>query len=80
LTWRQTFWQDIVRQQPITAEQVLSVVADYYHVDLADLTGRSRSKENVLPRQMAMYLLREETGASLPQIGDIVGGRAIIRR
>ncbi len=67
--------QDIVRQQPITAEQVLSVVADYYHVDLADLTGRSRSKENVLPRQMAMYLLREETGASLPQIGDVVGGR-----
>jgi len=67
--------QDIVRQQPITAEQVLSVVADYYHVDLADLTGRSRSRENVLPRQMAMYLLREETGASLPQIGDVVGGR-----
>jgi chromosomal replication initiator protein len=67
--------QDIVRQQPITAEQVLSVVADYYHVDLADLTGRSRSKENVLPRQMAMYLLREETGASLPQIGDVLGGR-----
>ncbi len=67
--------QDIVRQQPITAEQVLSVVAEYYHVDPTDLTGRSRSREIVLPRQMAMYLLREETGASLPQIGDVLGGR-----
>jgi chromosomal replication initiator protein len=67
--------RDIARQQPITVQQVLSIVADYYHVDLADLTGRSRSKEIVLPRQMAMYLLREETGSSLPQIGDVLGGR-----
>ncbi len=67
--------QDIVRQKPLTVEQVLSVVADYYHVDLADLTGRSRSKEIVLPRQMAMYILREEMGASLPQIGEALGGR-----
>jgi chromosomal replication initiator protein len=67
--------RDIAHQQPITTEQVLNVVADYYHVDLADLTGRSRSKDIVLPRQMAMYLLREETSASLPQIGDVLGGR-----
>jgi len=67
--------KDIVRQQPITVDQVLAVVADYYRVDLSDLTGRSRSKEIVLPRQMAMYLLREETGTSLPQIGEMLGGR-----
>ncbi|MCX7839168.1 MAG: chromosomal replication initiator protein DnaA [Anaerolineae bacterium] len=67
--------QDIVRQQPLTIEQVLNVIADYYHVDLNDLTGRSRSKEVVLPRQMAMYILREEMGVSLPQIGEALGGR-----
>jgi chromosomal replication initiator protein len=67
--------RDIARQQPITVEQVLNTVADYYHVDVADLTGRSRNKEIVLPRQMAMYLMREETGTSLPQIGDVLGGR-----
>ncbi len=67
--------QDILRHQPITVAQVLAAVAEYYHVDIADLTGRSRNKEIVAPRQMAMYLLREETGASLPQIGDALGGR-----
>ena len=70
-----TVLQDILRHQPITAEQVLLTVADYYRVDIADLTGRSRNKEVVVPRQVAMYLLREETGASLPQIGDLLGGR-----
>ncbi len=67
--------QDILRHQPITVEQVLAAVAAFYNLDLADLTGRSRSKEIVGPRQMAMYLLREETGASLPQIGELLGGR-----
>lgn len=67
--------QDILRHRPITVEHVLQIVAEYYRVDLADLTGRSRNKEIVLPRQVAMYLLREETDASLPQIGDLLGGR-----
>ncbi len=67
--------QDILQHHPITPDQVLAAVAQFYRVELSDLTGRSRSKEVVLPRQMAMYLLREETGASLPQIGDLLGGR-----
>ena len=70
-----TVLQDILRHKPITVEQVLQIVAQYYQVDLSDLTGRSRNKEVVLPRQVAMYLLREETDASLPQIGDLLGGR-----
>lgn len=70
-----TVLQDILRHQPITPEQILLTVADYYRVDVADLTGRSRNKEVVLPRQIAMYLLREETGTSLPQIGEMLGGR-----
>jgi chromosomal replication initiator protein len=67
--------QDILRHQPITPEQVVLAVADYYRVDLADLNGRSRNREVVLPRQIAMYLVREETGTSLPQIGELLGGR-----
>lgn len=39
------------------------------------LTGRDRSREVALPRQIAMYLLREEANVSLPQIGDALGGR-----
>jgi len=70
-----TVLQDILRHQPITPEQVLLAVAEYYRVDITDLTGRSRNKEVVVPRQIAMYLLREETGTSLPQIGDLLGGR-----
>lgn len=70
-----TVLQDILRHQPITPEQVLLAVAEFYQVDVADLTGRSRNKEVVVPRQMAMYLLREETGTSLPQIGEFLGGR-----
>ena len=40
-----------------------------------DLTGPTRKREITLPRQIAMYLTREMTGMSLPQIGDVFGGR-----
>ena len=39
------------------------------------ILGRDRSREVALPRQIAMYLLREETDISLPQIGEVLGGR-----
>lgn len=67
--------QDILRHKPVTVDQVLEVVARFYNVEIGDLTGRSRNKEVVLPRQVAMFLLREETDASLPQIGAVLGGR-----
>lgn len=70
-----TVLQDILRHKPITIDQVLEAVASFYNVAIDDLTGRSRNKEVVLPRQVAMFLLREETDASLPQIGDVLGGR-----
>ena len=40
-----------------------------------ELLGRSRSRDVALPRQVAMYLMREEVNASLPQIGEALGGR-----
>ena len=59
----------------LTAERVLEVVAAQFGVTVDRMRGRDRSQEVVLPRQVAMYLLRHETGASLPQIGEVVGGR-----
>ncbi len=54
---------------------VLKSVADFYSISLADLVKRSRKKEVVKPRQVAMYLLREETKLSFPEIGQKLGGR-----
>ncbi|MBI3740498.1 MAG: chromosomal replication initiator protein DnaA [Chloroflexi bacterium] len=70
-----TVLRDIFQRQPITSDQVIAACAEVYRVEIDDLTGRSRNKEIVMPRQVAMFLLREETGASLPQIGDLLGGR-----
>jgi chromosomal replication initiator protein len=55
--------------------KVLQAVADVFGIASDDLLGRSRSRDVSLPRQVAMYLLREELNASLPQIGDALGGR-----
>lgn len=54
---------------------ILKVVADFYNISPADLTKRSRKKEVVRPRQVAMYLLREEIKLSFPDIGSKLGGR-----
>jgi len=63
------------RRRRLTAEQIVSAVVRHYRIDLDDLTGRGRRKEIVLPRQVAMYLLREETEASLLEIGAELGNR-----
>ncbi len=68
--------QDIVsRRSELTLKQIIVVVARFYKLDEETLTGRSRTKEVAFARQMAMYLAREETDASLPQIGEALGGR-----
>jgi chromosomal replication initiator protein len=59
----------------LSAEQILSAVARYYSLAEEDLVGRSRRRAVSQPRQLAMHLIREETDASLPQIGDLLGGR-----
>jgi len=68
--------QDIVsRQAELTVEQIIDAVAKYYRIDSEVLIGRGRSKDVSAARQMAMYLSREETGASLFHIGEILGNR-----
>jgi chromosomal replication initiator protein len=63
------------RRGKVSVEDVVNEVARYFQVKLADLRGRSRSREIVVPRQVAMFLLREQTDASLAEIGDVLGGR-----
>ena len=59
----------------LTPETILSTVAKHYGLSEKELTGRSRTRAISLPRQLAMYLIREETRTSLPQIGQFLGGR-----
>src|SRR3990167_7580417 len=54
---------------------ILKAVVDFYNISLNDLIKRSRKKEVVKPRQVAMFLLREETKLSFPEIGQKLGGR-----
>ena len=56
-------------------EDVLRAVAAYYGVPADALRAKRRDKEAVTPRQVAMYLLREETGLSLSDVGARLGGR-----
>lgn len=63
------------RQRRVSIEDVLNCVADYYRIPVDDLKGKQRDKHIVLPRQVAMYLMRQETEASLLEIGQALGGR-----
>lgn len=64
-----------VARRSITPKQVLATVATFYDITLDDLVGQSRKKELVFPRQIVMYLLREEAQFSFPSIGHELGGR-----
>ena len=55
--------------------QVLDAVASAFGITRERILGRDRTQEVALPRQVAMYLLREEANVSLPQIGEALGGR-----
>jgi len=68
--------QDIISSsKTLTPDQVIKAVVRFYNVSESDLKGRRRTKDIVRPRQVAMYLARKETQASLPEIGDALGGR-----
>jgi chromosomal replication initiator protein len=62
-------------RRPITIEEIQRVCADHYGIPLEELKGKRRDKHIVFPRQVAMYIIREETPSSLPQIGQAFGGR-----
>lgn len=64
-----------VSKRSITPKQLINAVASFYDISIEDLVGQSRKKELVLPRQIVMYLLREEAQFSYPSIGHELGGR-----
>jgi len=63
------------KKRQITPERIAKAVSEYYGVDLEQLRGQKRDKAIVVPRQIAMFLMREETDVSLLRIGAELGGR-----
>jgi len=63
------------RQQKLMPENIIRSVANSFGISIDVMLGRDRSRQIALPRQIAMYLLREEANLSLPQIGNALGGR-----
>lgn len=63
------------KEERVSADLILETVAKYFNVRPSDIKGRRRTKQVVLPRQVTMYLVRKLTEHSLPEIGEICGGR-----
>ena len=63
------------KTRQITAQVVMQTVSDYYGVTVDDMIKPTRRREITVPRQIAMYLTREMTNMSLPQIGQVFGNR-----
>jgi len=70
-----TSFAETPKRGAITTKKILTTVADYFEISVEDVTGNSRKKELVVPRQIAMYLMREEINSSYPNIGQELGGR-----
>jgi chromosomal replication initiator protein len=73
--------QEVLREllttedKPVTMEMIQKLVADHYNVKLAELKAKNNSKAVAVPRQIAMYLAKALTHASLPEIGKGFGGK-----
>lgn len=63
------------QKRAVTPERIAIAVSDYYGVDMEQLKGKKRDRAIVVPRQIAMYLMRIETDVSLLRIGAELGGR-----
>ena len=59
----------------VTVELIQRTVADYYKIKVADMYSKRRPSAIALPRQVAMYLAKELTQKSLPEVGELFGGR-----
>ena len=63
------------QKRNIHPNKILEAVAESEGLKIADLTGQNRSAKIAIPRQLAMYILREYNDISLPQVGELLGGR-----
>ncbi len=64
-----------VPKRTITPRRLLEIVIQYFDIRMEDIMGKSREQRFAFPRQIAMYLLREEAKCSFPSIGKQIGGR-----
>ena len=69
--------KDMVKEttKAINTDLIQKAVADQYNISLSDLRNKRRSRNIVFPRQVAMYLSRQLTNLSLPEIGEAFGGK-----
>lgn len=77
ITMAKNILKDIIvdKSKDINIEMIQKTVADHYKIKLSDMKSDRRLKTFVIPRQMAIYLCRELTKASYPEIGDKFGGK-----
>jgi chromosomal replication initiator protein len=64
-----------IQNRQIGVENIQKTVADYYKIKVADMYSKKRPASIARPRQIAMYLAKELTQKSLPEIGELFGGR-----
>lgn len=64
-----------ITKRTVSPRLLIEVVITHYDITMEQVLGKSREQRFALPRQIAMYLLREETKCSFPTIGDHLGGR-----
>jgi chromosomal replication initiator protein len=64
-----------IQNRQISVENIQKTVADYYKIKVADMYSKRRPASIARPRQIAMYLAKELTQKSLPEIGELFGGR-----
>ncbi|MDO4795343.1 MAG: chromosomal replication initiator protein DnaA [Brachymonas sp.] len=64
-----------IKNRQISVENIQKVVADFYKIKVADMHSKKRPAHIAKPRQIAMYLAKEMTQKSLPEIGEMFGGR-----
>ncbi|OGY36729.1 MAG: hypothetical protein A3E36_04115 [Candidatus Andersenbacteria bacterium RIFCSPHIGHO2_12_FULL_45_11b] len=63
------------QRKTVNANEIISAVSSYYNITPNELCGKSRKREIVRPRQVAMYILRRESNMSFPSIGEHFSGR-----
>ena len=64
-----------IQKTLISVENIQKSVADFYNIKVADMYSKRRPANIAMPRQIAMYLAKELTQKSFPEIGDLFGGR-----
>ena len=64
-----------IQNRQISVENIQKTVADYYKIKVADMYSKKRPASIARPRQIAMYLAKDMTKKSLPEIGELFGGR-----